>query len=162
MGCKIYKARSLELQLSTWKKTMIQVCEFSKYLLKVRKDQTGLPWWLSGKESACQCRRFGFDSWVRKIPWRRKWQPTPVFLPGKFHGQKSLASYSPWGCKRVWHVLATKQTKNKNKKRTNLVDTSMDIKWIRHIQGHREWRKRGEIIFLKWLLYGSHFTSFNH
>jgi len=33
-----------------------------------------------------------------KIPWRRKWQPTPVFLPGKFHGQRSLAGYSPWGC----------------------------------------------------------------
>ena len=39
-----------------------------------------LPWWLSGKESACQCRRFGFDPWVGKIPWRRKWQPSPVFL----------------------------------------------------------------------------------
>ena len=43
----------------------------------------GLPLWLSGKESACQCRRHRFDSWVRKIPWRRKWQPTPIFLPGK-------------------------------------------------------------------------------
>ena len=45
-----------------------------------------LPWWLSGKESSCQfrrCRRHGFDPWVRKIPWRRKWQPTPVFLPGE-------------------------------------------------------------------------------
>ena len=40
----------------------------------------GLPWWLSGKESVCQCRRYGFDPWVGKIPWRRKWQPTPVFL----------------------------------------------------------------------------------
>ena len=40
-----------------------------------------------------------FDSWVRKIPWRRKWQPTPVFLPGKSHGWRSLAGYSPWGCK---------------------------------------------------------------
>ena len=39
------------------------------------------------------------DPWVRKIPWGRKWQPTPVFLPGKFHGQRSLASYSPWGLK---------------------------------------------------------------
>ena len=35
--------------------------------------------------------------WVRKTPWRRKWQPTPVLLPGKFHGQRSLAGYSPWG-----------------------------------------------------------------
>ena len=41
--------------------------------------------------------------------WRRKWQSTPVFLPGKFHGQRSLVSYSPWGCKRVRYVLVTKQ-----------------------------------------------------
>ena len=47
------------------------------------------------------CRRHGFDPWVRKIPWRRKWQPTPAFLPGKSHGQRSLVGYSPWGCKRV-------------------------------------------------------------
>ena len=46
-----------------------------------------------------QCRRPGFDPWVRKILWRRKWQPTPVFLPGKSHGQRSLADYSSWGCK---------------------------------------------------------------
>ena len=37
--------------------------------------------------------------WIRKIPWRRKWKPTPVFLPGKFHGQRSLAGSSPWGYK---------------------------------------------------------------
>ena len=48
-----------------------------------------------GKESACN-RRCGFNPWVRKIPWRRKWQPTPVFLPRKSQGQRSLASYSPW------------------------------------------------------------------
>ena len=40
-----------------------------------------------------------FNLWVRKMPWRRKWQPTPVFLPGKSNGQRSLAVYSPWGCK---------------------------------------------------------------
>ena len=39
------------------------------------------------------------DPWVGKIPWRRKWQPTPVFLPGEFHGQRTLAGYSPWGRK---------------------------------------------------------------
>ena len=46
-----------------------------------------------------KCRRPGFDPWVRKILWRRKWQPTPVLLPGKSHGQKSMVGYSPWGCK---------------------------------------------------------------
>ena len=62
----------------------------------------GLSRWLSGKESSCQCRRqrrCGFDPWVRKTPWRRKWQPTPVSLPGKSHGQRSLVGCSPWGRK---------------------------------------------------------------
>ena len=68
----------------------------------------GLPWWLNGKESACQCRRHGFNPWVGKIPWKRKWQPTWVFLPGKSHGQRSLVGYSPWGHKKVRHDLATK------------------------------------------------------
>ena len=50
--------------------------------------------WLSGKESACQYRRHRFDPRVEMIPWRRKWQPAPVFLPGKSSGQRSLAGYS--------------------------------------------------------------------
>ena len=67
-------------------------------------DFLKLPRWCGGEESACQCRRckiYGFDPWVEKIPWRRKWQPTPVFLPGKFHGQGSLAGYSSWGHKEL-------------------------------------------------------------
>ena len=51
-----------------------------------------LPWWLRiGKESACQCRGPSFNPWVGKIPWRRKWQSLPVFLPGESCGQRSLA-----------------------------------------------------------------------
>ena len=56
----------------------------------------------SGKEPACQrtrSKRCGFDPWVGKIPWRRAWQPTAVFLPGETHGQRSLVGYSSWGCK---------------------------------------------------------------
>ena len=59
----------------------------------------GLPRWHSVKESACQCRRrkrHRFYLWVSKIRWRRKCQPTPVFLPGESHGQKSLVGYCPW------------------------------------------------------------------
>ena len=68
----------------------------------------GLPRWLSGKESACQYRRCRFDSWIGN-PWRRKWQSTPEFLPGKSCGQRSLAGYSPWDSKRVGCHLGTRQ-----------------------------------------------------
>ena len=56
-----------------------------------------------------QYRKPGFDPCVEKIPWRKKGQPTPVLLPGKSHGQSSLAAYSPWGCQRVRHdqVMST-------------------------------------------------------
>ena len=68
-----------------------------------------LPWWLSSKESAYQCRRCGLHPQVGKSPWRKKWQTTPVFLPVKSHGQRSLAGYSPWCGKRVRHDFVTKQ-----------------------------------------------------
>ena len=77
----------------------------SKYIAVIRSMQTdqksthmlsGLPRWQRGKKPTCQCR---FDPWVGKIPWRRKWQLTPVFLLGKSHRQRRLAGYSPWGCK---------------------------------------------------------------
>ena len=59
----------------------------------------GFPGGPDGKESSCNAGRPGFHPWVGKIPWRRAWQPTPVFLPGESHGQRSLAGYSPWGRK---------------------------------------------------------------
>ena len=68
-----------------------------------------LSWWLSGIELAYQNRSCGFDPWVRKIPWRRKWQPTTLCLPGKSHGQGSLAGCSPRGCEKAEHDLAIKQ-----------------------------------------------------
>ena len=58
---------------------------------------------LSAKEPACQCRRRGFDPWLGKIPWKRKWQPTPAFLLGEFHGQRSLVGYD---------LVTEQQTKN--------------------------------------------------
>ena len=57
-----------------------------------------------GKESACQCKRCksrGFSPWVGKVPWSRKWQPTPVFLPRESHAQRSLAGYSPLSHKEL-------------------------------------------------------------
>ena len=81
------------------------------YYLPNKWNGRGLPWWLCSKAYSCnagdhlQCRRRGFDLWVRKIPWRRKWELTLVFLPGKFHGQRSLAVYCPWHLK-TWTWLS--------------------------------------------------------
>ena len=64
-----------------------------------------------------------FDPWVRKIPWRRKWQPTPVLLPGKSHRWRSLVGYSPWDCKELdvteWLHFTLKKDKKQEKKRTD-------------------------------------------
>ena len=57
----------------------------------------GFPCWFNGKEPTYQGRRHRFHPWLGKIPWGKKWQPTPVFLPGKSHGWRSLAGYRPWG-----------------------------------------------------------------
>ena len=71
----------------------------------------GLPWWLRRWriQSACNVGGPRVNCWVWKMPWRREWQPTPVFLPGKSHGQKNLVVYSPWGHKRsdmtLWLTL---------------------------------------------------------
>ena len=56
-------------------------------------------WWLRWWRICLQCRRPGFDPWVGKVPWRRAWQPTPVFLVGESPGTEELAGYNPWGCK---------------------------------------------------------------
>ena len=70
-----------------------------------RRDKLPIPVFLAfpggsdSKESAWNAGDLSFDPWVGKIPWRRAWQPTPVFLLGKSHGQRSLASYGPWGHK---------------------------------------------------------------
>ena len=87
-----------------WTRIVVQVKWFKILLTSELTwgDSLGILRWLSGKEPACQCRscqRCGFDCWVRKIPWKRKWLPTPVFLLGKFQEQRNLGSYSPWGRK---------------------------------------------------------------
>ena len=70
-----------------------------KGALKNRLIWDQLPLWLSGKESAYNARDLGSIPGSRRLPGRRKWQPTPIFLSGKFHGQKSLVGYRPWGAK---------------------------------------------------------------
>ena len=85
------------LCLPHWQAGSLPLAPHGKSYVSVQKHLKGLSTWHSSKESAYQCRRRGIDPW--KIPWRRKWKPTPVFLLGKSHGQGSLEGYSPWGCK---------------------------------------------------------------
>ena len=84
----------------------------------------GFPGGVSGKKPACQCWRHKRHR-VGKIPWRRAWQPIPVFLPAESHGQRSLAGYSPWGSQRVgydWSDLAHKHSSESFKRWTSLCD----------------------------------------
>ena len=84
-------------RVTHWPRGMILTLGVRGPRFKSGQAQTfGLPRCLSGKESAYQCRRPRFGSWVRKIPWRKEWLPTPVFLPGEFHGQRNLMGYGPW------------------------------------------------------------------
>ena len=88
---------------------LIFLIKFKKYFKKIWLENCGA----SGRESACQSRRhksLKFDPWVRNIPWRRKWQPIQVFLPGKLHAQRTLEGYGPWGCKRISHNWTTENT----------------------------------------------------
>ena len=99
------------------------------------------------KESTCQCRRCGFDPWVGKIPWRKKWQPTPVFLPGQSHEQRSLEGYSPQDGKRIWCNLATKQQQNVSLYEYMLVSfiqSQADVHLV--ISLIREGKKTGEAV----------------
>ena len=81
------------------------------------------------KKPGCQCRRgkrCGFDPWIGKIPWRRAWQPTAVFLPEEFHGQRSLVAYSPWGRKesdRTERLIHTREEV------VNLVSALQQVMW---------------------------------
>ena len=94
---------SMDLSLNKLQEMVKDREAWSATVHRVTKSQAQLNNWTtattsSNKESACQC---WFDTWVGKIPWSTKWQPAPVFLSGKFHGQRSLASYSPWGRKEL-------------------------------------------------------------
>ena len=80
-------------------KSFIKMYRILLGFLGVLRNPSGIPE-PSGKESTCQSRRRGLYPWIGKIPWRKTWQLTSVFLPEKSHGQRSLACYSPWVQKR--------------------------------------------------------------
>ena len=88
-------------------------CHITSAHLLTSIRMNGHPCWLNCKESACQCGRHRFNPWIRKFPCKREWQPTPVFLPGKFYEQRILAAYSPRGlttergCMHNWENYLT-------------------------------------------------------
>ena len=100
---EVFCIQLLSLSIIFLRCNHVLACISISFLFMSEWYHIGLSWWLNGKESACNAGDLGsisgFNPWVRKIPWRRKWQPTPVFLPGKSHGQRSLEGYSLWGCK---------------------------------------------------------------
>ena len=79
----------------------VSVCFLTPSTLEIMCSNKASLGGSDGKEPTCQCRNYGFDPWVGKIPWRRKWQPTPLFLPRKSHGLRSPVGYCPWGCKEL-------------------------------------------------------------
>ena len=90
----------------------------------------GFPGGASGKEPTYQCmrhKRHGFNPWVRKSPWRRAWQPTPVFLPGESHEHRSLGGYSPWGLKELDTTEVTEHRHTHWRAAANVFQTGSEI-----------------------------------
>ena len=98
---------SKKINLNSLVKCLIQYSEQHSIKFKIINGKNNrLPWWLRQLRICLQCRRPRFDTLVGKVLWGRKWLPTPVFLPGEFHGQRSLAGHSLWDY-RIWHDWAT-------------------------------------------------------
>ena len=88
--------RNYNLSKASWVNDVMRIFSQLKFKNYVKLGLAmGFPGGTSGKEHACQCRRHRFSPWVGKISWRRAWQPTPIFLPGESHGQRSMVSYGP-------------------------------------------------------------------
>ena len=105
VGFKALEPNSLIRWLNSRTYSFYLFSRISIYLIQlfhtIKVSSSTLPWWLRWQRICLQCRRPRFDPWVRKIPWRREWQPTSVFLPGESHEQRSLVGYNPWSHKEL-------------------------------------------------------------
>ena len=92
--CHLLSKRSMHHLTDDHRNQVLQSCIYVAHSVEVFPGDLVL--------TVClQCRRLGFDPWVRKTSWRKEWLPPPAFLPGEFHGQRSLAGHSPWVCKEL-------------------------------------------------------------
>ena len=136
-------AKELNL-LSAKSLTTKEYTIYFKNLLQTSKQLTfklssPVPWWLSGKDFTCQCRRCGSDPCMGKMSWRRKWQPTLVFLPGESHGQRSLVDCSSQGCKESdmtgWLTFALTRSRSAQRPRLH-VEASLQARHVRDGPGN--------------------------
>ena len=120
---------------------------------------SGLPWWLSGKESACQCMRHGFHSWVGKTPWRRAWQPTPVFLPENPMDRRTWqATVHRVAKSQTWLKRLSKQAKEcgmpGTAQQSSLISwnsvkvQTLSLGCIRVCNGGAAWGHKGNMVYL--------------
>ena len=105
-------------------------------------------------------RRYGFDPWVGKIPWRRKWQPSPVFLPGKSHGQRSLVCYSSWGHKESDMTEVTERSNILKVFQEQKVgtDTSVTLVYLGRPWYHILWKRLPWGTLHRWIIMQSFIT----
>ena len=119
-GCNLFLSQVLPLKNRTNQKQQQPWQESLKELAKALSLFV-IPWWLRWERICLQCRRSGFNPWVRKVPWRREWLPTPVFLSGEFYGQRSLAGYNPQGHREADTTEQLSSTSSSSLEKTTLL-----------------------------------------
>ena len=112
----------------------------------------GIPRWCIGIEFACQCSRCRFDSWVRKIPWRSKWQLTAIFFHEKFHEQRSLVGYIVHGLAGVQHDWVTEYTHMAHMS-VNILTYFIYFLYVSKIKYITDGDKETEGIIVMWVLF---------
>ena len=140
----VQQNRALDVKLTCWGlNPHLAVC-FWATLIAIK----GYPCGLVVKNLPANARdaRDGFDPWVGKIPWRRKWQPAPVFLPGGSHGQRSLVDYSPWGHQES--DITEKWEHTCYNKMGKLLSTSKMIERVKWVPRYKHSLNESEIISL--------------
>ena len=111
MPAHIKSLRAQDTGQNTTSLVVMKFVFFPLHDFSTLRDNKGFPSGSAVKNQPAmqETQESGFELWIRKIPWRRAWQPTPIFLPGKSHGERGLAGYGPWVCKELDMTEATER-----------------------------------------------------